>query len=138
MRPRVLIVEDEVMLGLLLAGLVGSLGMEAVGPARSGAEALHLLDAEAPDFALLDFRLSDGPGLGVREALHAAGVPFLWLTGSDPADLPPGDEPVLAKPFDVEALKLNLRLLAPAAAQAPDRPVPAGAVPPRAAAPSLH
>jgi CheY-like chemotaxis protein len=115
MRPRVLILEDEAMLALVLADIVRSAGLEVAGPVRSQEDALRLLTVETPSLALLDYCLADGPCDGICEVLRASGIPFVWLTGFDPAELPPGDEPVFEKPIDVEALKLSLRLsVAPA------------------------
>ncbi|HYC01881.1 MAG TPA: hypothetical protein VED40_01225 [Azospirillaceae bacterium] len=114
MRRRVLILEDEAMLALVLADIVRSAGLEVVGPARSREEALRLLTVETPTLALVDYCLADGPCDGVCDVLSASGIPFLWLTGFDPAELPPGAESVFRKPIDVEALLLSLRLHATA------------------------
>lgn len=82
---RVLIVDDHSLVREALAQSIAmEPGIEVVGEARDGAEALHLAEALAPDLILLDFALPDQTGLEVVAALDAAGERprVLLLTGA--------------------------------------------------------
>lgn len=54
---RVLVVEDEELIGLMLVELLEELGAAVAGPAGSVAEALQLVERETPTSALLDLSL---------------------------------------------------------------------------------
>src|ERR687884_1480786 len=104
---KVLVVEDEFVIATDYQVLLWRLGCEVLGPAASAAEALVLLRHERPDAAVVDVRLADGRATPVVEALRAAGVPFVLVTGCRPAELPEpalGCAPRLAKPCDQGAL----------------------------------
>ena len=57
---RVLIVEDEPLLGMELEEVVGLAGHEVIGWATGSASAIALSEARSPDFAFVDLRLRDG------------------------------------------------------------------------------
>lgn len=76
MRPeravRVLVVDDDFAVASVHRGYVESLaGFEVVGEAHGGAEALHAIEALAPDLLLLDVYLPDLSGLEVLRRLRA-------------------------------------------------------------------
>ncbi|MGU3540255.1 response regulator [Methylobacterium sp. A54F] len=69
---RILVVEDEVLIALELEYLLDDLGHVTVGIAGSSAEAIALGRSTAPDVALVDIHLVDGPtGVEVARALSA-------------------------------------------------------------------
>jgi DNA-binding NarL/FixJ family response regulator len=70
-RSRVLIVDDHPMVREGLRSMLGGNGVEVVGEAGSGAEALEKADALAPDVILLDMELPDLNGLTVLRRLKA-------------------------------------------------------------------
>ena len=80
---RVLIVEDEFMVGAALEAMLERLGCAVVGPVGRLKPALRLArdEGEALDGALLDLNLAGEPAYPVAEALAARGVPFLFVTG---------------------------------------------------------
>lgn len=81
-RARILVVEDELMIALDTAAMLGALGYEAVGPVGQVADALALVQKEPLDGAVLDINLGRGErSFVVAEALAARGVPALFLTG---------------------------------------------------------
>jgi CheY-like chemotaxis protein len=99
---RVLVVEDEMMIAMLLEDMLSELGCAVVGPAHTVPEALALVSGEAAlDVALLDVNLAGQPVFAVADALRAKGVPTIFSTGYGDAGLREADRgsPVLQKPF---------------------------------------
>jgi DNA-binding response OmpR family regulator len=78
----ILIVEDEFLLGLLLAEALGDVGHRVLGPASCRAEALGLLTDRAPHLALVDVELRGGEsGIELATELRRHGVPCVFTTG---------------------------------------------------------
>lgn len=78
---RVLIVEDEPVIGFALEDMLEGLGWEIAGVATRVAQALQLIQASAPDAAILDVNLHGEQSYGVADALAALGVPYVFATG---------------------------------------------------------
>jgi DNA-binding response OmpR family regulator len=99
---RILIVEDEALVAMLVEDALVDAGFAVLGPARSVAQALEMLTAETPDAAVLDLNLGGENSLSVADALAARGIPFLVATGYGAAGLPAHLRhiPVLPKPYD--------------------------------------
>jgi two-component system LytT family response regulator len=77
----VLVVDDEPLArARLLRMLAGIEGVEPVGEAASGREALEQIAALAPDCVLLDVRM---PGLSGLEVARTTGVPVVFTTAHD-------------------------------------------------------
>ena len=98
---RVLIVEDEPSIGMLLRAIVTEAGCKVVGPADTSAGAIAIATACHIDAALVDVSLRGEFSFPLAEYLRQRGVPFAFLTGYD-ADEIPGhlrDRPVLQKPI---------------------------------------
>ena len=107
---RVLLVEDEPLVGMLIEELLLDEGCIVLGPYATLAEALAAAQAEDFDVALLDVNLRGEKIYPVAEIVEARGIPFLLLTGYGP-DAIPHDRPnwhACSKPFEVDVL---LRLL---------------------------
>lgn len=80
--PRcVLLVEDNTIVALDTEEHLLSLGVIAVNLVASAEAALISLDANAPDFALLDFNLGEETSEPIADALEDRGVPFAFATG---------------------------------------------------------
>jgi DNA-binding response OmpR family regulator len=109
--PRVLVVEDESLIALLLAEQLESEGFEVVGPATTVAKALRLLDKESCDLALLDIRLGAQSAEPVANALRARGTPFVTVSGYAPDQRAAAFEgaPMLVKPVRMKTLMTELR-----------------------------
>jgi DNA-binding response OmpR family regulator len=99
---RVLVVEDELMIAMLVEDMLTELGCVAVGPAHALDVALDLARTELGlDAALLDVNLGGQPVYAVADALREKGVPAIFSTGYGDAGLRDIDRgaQVLQKPF---------------------------------------
>ncbi len=104
---RLLLVEDEAMVAMMIEDMLGDLGCEVVGPAGSVARAQELARTEAEIAgAILDVNLGGEPIYPVAETLKARGVPFVFITGYGSADIDGrfADAPTVQKPFSMPAL----------------------------------
>jgi CheY-like chemotaxis protein len=103
---RVLVVEDEGLLALMMLDQLGALGYAVVGPASTLSEALHMATTASVDAALLDLNLHGVFAGEVAEILAQRHIPFLFITGYDRP--PPGffaNVGFLNKPFRVSDLQ---------------------------------
>lgn len=110
---KVLVVEDEALVSMLLEDMLEDLGCKIVGPAMRMREALALAhdEGEAIDLAILDVNLAGERSFPVAEALMARGVAFVLATGYDDSSIDERwrDRPVLRKPFLPQQLERALR-----------------------------
>jgi CheY-like chemotaxis protein len=104
---RVLVLDDEALISMMLQDWLNELGCEIVGPANSPQSALALLDATPPDAALLDLSLGQGNSYAVAAALRDRQVPFAFITGYGKTGIAADfqDEPIVPKPFDFDEIK---------------------------------
>ncbi|HYC75544.1 response regulator [Brevundimonas sp.] len=105
---RVLVVEDESLVAMLLETILEDMGCVPVGPAATVDEGLQMAnDGEPIDAALLDVNVAGRQVFPIAEALRARGVPFVFSTGYGEGGLP--DEwrglPTLQKPFTEAAVR---------------------------------
>ncbi|MEO5961948.1 MAG: response regulator [Thermomonas sp.] len=106
---RVLVVEDEVLLAMLLEDVFADAGAHVVGPAATVDQAIALIASEDIDVALLDVWLRDQRSDPIAEALRLQGVPYVLATGymsPDGAEL--ASAPTLAKPYRLEQVHAAL------------------------------
>lgn len=129
---RVLLVEDEAMIGIMMRELLSEYGMFVVGPCCSLKEALAEASAEF-DAAFLDLNLGGELVYPVAASLAERGIPFVFVTGYGRESIDQGFEqvPILQKPVTRENLEKQLAgmlglSLGPAAQmqQAPHDPPP--------------
>ena len=112
---RILIVEDEPLIAMMLEDFLDVLGKELAGTADSVASALPLVADGGIDAAILDVNLRGGEKIWpVADALAAAGVPFVLATGggNDVIAEAHRGRPVLPKPFTMDAVEKVLGELA--------------------------
>lgn len=109
--PRVLIVEDEVVVAMFLEDTLADLGYAVAGSATSLDEGLAAARGAALDAALLDVNLAGRESFPIAAVLRGRGVPFLFVTSYGPAGIQPAyrDAPVLTKPVDPAALGRALK-----------------------------
>ena len=107
---KVLVVEDETLVAMLVEDTLLDAGATVLGPVATVAEALALLKAERPGYAVRDLNLAGETSEPVADLLKQMGVPFVVASGYGAAGLPPRhqDVPVLAKPYAPEDLTAAL------------------------------
>lgn len=118
---RILVVEDEPLLAMLLEESLAELGHEIAGSAATVEQALDTLESGSEgqnvEFGVLDFSLGhDTTALPVALRLRERGIPFMYMSGHatlDAEGLPTA--PLLTKPFTVDQLDAAIRGLALAA-----------------------
>ena len=98
---RILVVEDEMIVAMLIEDILSDAGATIVGPAARVARALDLLGENEVDAALLDVNLAGEMTTPVAEELRRRGIPFAFATGYGVAGVPEGfaGQPLLQKPF---------------------------------------
>ena len=109
---RILVVEDSFLLIVSLEGQLDDLGWEIVGPATRKAEAMALAQSESFDAALLDVNLDGEMSWDVAAVLKERGIPFVFSTGYDVANILPAafaGSFVVGKPFRDGELEQRLR-----------------------------
>ena len=78
---RILIVEDEALVAMILEDQLQELGVAIVASCATVAEAIKLLDQDTPDAAILDVNLGGQLVYPVADRLMARGIPFVFVTG---------------------------------------------------------
>ena len=105
--PRLLVVEDEYLIRMLLEDMLADLGYDVAAAVGSIAEASAV--AANGDFsaAILDVNVDGREIYPVADILAKRGVPFVFVTGYGERSLadPYNNRPALQKPFQVEQLK---------------------------------
>lgn len=111
MKRRVLVVEDDVLIGMMVCDMLEDLGYEPVGPVRGLKEGVALAETETPLHAgVLDVNLDGIRSYPIAEALAARDIPYLFATGYGSGGLDgwSGEATVLSKPIDPDALRTAL------------------------------
>ena len=114
---RILVVEDEWLIAQHLTMLLEDLDCEVVGPVANVANALIKVAEAKIDCALIDANLNGTSSAPIIDALIAASVPFVMVTGYGGLDLPTdvmNAAPRLKKPFaEHELQKVLLSMTGP-------------------------
>jgi CheY-like chemotaxis protein len=109
----VLVIEDEPVIALDIAGIVEDMGHKIVAIAASQSEAIALAREKRPGLVLADIQLeAGGSGLiAVNEILKSIDVPVIFVTAY-PERLLTGERPeptyLVTKPFEPDALKVTI------------------------------
>ncbi len=107
---KILIVEDDTLIAMLLEDMLAELSYEVAGKAVDLDKALALADSLAFDAAILDVSLAGRSSLPVANLLDEKDKPYLFATGygSLPRDMAIPGKQVLAKPYQLQQLKAAL------------------------------
>lgn len=108
---RILIVEDEPLIGMVLTDYLLDAGCEVAGPAQSAEKAEQMAANETIDAALVDGNLAGRRVDHIVSALRARRIPFAFVTGYGRDALPQGFEeaPIIEKPFTEEQVIATLQ-----------------------------
>jgi len=103
---RVLIVEDDFYLANDAERAFRAAGAQVVGPLPRSGLALDALARDGVDAAVVDINLGEGLSFELADALKAAGVPFVIVTGYDEVLIPErlADVATVQKPADMRAV----------------------------------
>jgi PAS domain S-box-containing protein len=104
---RVLLVEDEMLVAMMMKDMLTDLGFSVVGPFSRIAEALPAARENDLEAAVLDINLNGELVYPVAEALVARGVPIVFVTGYGAESIDKGFShiPVLQKPIERQVLE---------------------------------
>lgn len=123
----VLVVEDEMLVGLDTCHMLEHIGCRPLGPAASVESAITLIESDRPACALLDEDLMGRSVAPVARSLHALGIPFAIVSGFSESI---SDDPVtcaaprVLKPLTYSALYAILEQLNGSACLPRNRPPP--------------
>jgi DNA-binding response OmpR family regulator len=112
--PRVLVVEDEMTVAMLIEDMVSELDYEVAAVVPRLEDAMRLLDSESFDVAMLDVHLNGKTVFPFAAELEARDIPFLFATAYGARGIPVefADHLVLQKPFGPVELRRALMDLA--------------------------
>jgi DNA-binding response OmpR family regulator len=107
---RILVVEDEAVIALLIEQNLLDLGCQVVGPVGSLAAALTLARDEDIDGAILDVTIRGGKVYPVAEILRSRGIPLVLASGYADWALPADFQQMerLVKPFTSAEMEQRL------------------------------
>ncbi len=110
---RVLVLEDEPVIGFAIEDMLETLGCEVAGIAFYIDDALKLLDAHEFDLAVLDVNIHGASSYPVADALAGRGVPFVFATGYGHMVRPErfAAVPTITKPYGMAELRQALEAL---------------------------
>ena len=110
---RILVVEDETLIAVVIEEILQELGCVVVGPVARLDAALQLARDEVLDAAVLDVTIRGGHVQPVAEQLLARGIPFVLASGYGDWSLPENlrDQPRLTKPFTQVDLEQHVNVL---------------------------
>ena len=108
---RVLLVEDEALIIMLVEDALADTGCEIAGVASRFDDAFTKAQTLDFDVAILDVNLNGLRTFPIAEAIKARGIPFVFATGYGATSVPDGLNavPILQKPFASRDLERALR-----------------------------
>lgn len=107
---RVLVVEDELLISMMLEEMLEDFGCTVVGPCADLQSALQSCEAADFDVALIDMNLGGAKATPILEALDLVQIPYALATGADAVIV--GEAPRLQKPYNLNDLRRTLQVLA--------------------------
>src|ERR1700742_364312 len=86
--PRILVVEDEMTVAMLIEDMVNELSFELAGVVPRLEDAMRLSDSDDFDVAMLDVHLNGKTVFPFARALEEREIPFLFATAYGPRGIP--------------------------------------------------
>ena len=113
---KVLVVDDEALIAMLIEDMLADLGCDVVGPAYRLNEALELAKTSEIDCAILDLNLEGKPTFPVAAVLRERNIPFVFASGyaMTDSDTEFSSVPVLQKPFNAADIAAAVESMAKA------------------------
>jgi len=107
LRKRVMLVEDESLIAMMMEQTLSDLGYDVVGPFGTVREAIEAIECEPVDAAILDINLGGEMAYPIARILQAREVPFVFMTGygTETIAVPFPNVRVFQKPLDREVLR---------------------------------
>ena len=98
--PKILLLEDDFLIAFDMKTQLADAGMEVVGPVASNEDAKALIEPGSIQAAVLDMDLGGVASFPTAHRLKEFGIPFVFVTGNNEADLQDGlaDSPIHTKP----------------------------------------
>lgn len=110
---RILVLEDEPLIAMMLEDALNELGCVVLGPANDVLQAETLAREAAIDAAILDVHVGEQTSESVAGLLAARGIPYLVASGGDGRGALPGASGILSKPFNQSMVRMELERLFP-------------------------
>jgi len=103
---RVLVIEDEMLILMMIEDMLADLGCESVTVASKIGPAISLVEGQEFDTAMLDLNLNGIESYPIADALTMRDVSYFFSTGNSLTNVKDGyrDQDVLNKPFTLEQL----------------------------------
>ncbi len=104
-RLRILVVEDDAIIGMLLEDMLAEMGHDVCGVATTEAGAVAAAARERPDLMIVDARLGTGSGLAAMDQIQRSRpMPHVVISGGQVFGAAP-NAVLLRKPFLADALE---------------------------------
>ena len=109
---KVLVVEDEGLVAMMIERMLEGLGCDVVASVARISQALVVAGEADIDLAVLDINVAGAPVFPVADILRARGIPFIFSTGYGASGLPGefSGHQVLGKPFLEDELQQKMAL----------------------------
>ena len=104
--PKVLLVEDETMLAMLMEMMLGDLGFATAYHASTLNDGIEYARNGEYDLAILDINIIGGDSFPIAAAIADRGIPFMFCSGYGRLGIPDAwlNRRCIAKPFSAEQL----------------------------------
>ena len=108
---RILVIEDEMIIAMLLEDTLAELGHQVAGVAMRVPQAMELAETVEADLAILDINLDGRKSFPVAQALADRGIKVVFASGYGAAGLEPPflDAIVIRKPFEPSDIRKALQ-----------------------------
>ncbi|WP_298873877.1 response regulator [uncultured Bradyrhizobium sp.] len=107
----ILLVEDEVMIRMMVADMVETLGHQIAAEAGNIDQAMELAQSASFDFAIIDMNLNGIMSFPIADAIASREIPFIFASGyGSTRDFGQQRQAlVLQKPFTIENLETAIK-----------------------------